>query len=89
MTAQRPLDVEEQASTAPERDVLESFLDAYREEISGLLRGLSEKQARRRLVPSRTTVIGLVKHVAAVERNWFLHTLARGASGADRRQLDR
>lgn len=77
MTAQRPLDSEEQASTAPEREVLESFLDAYREELTGLLRGLSEEQARRRLVPSRTTVIGLVKHAAAVERNWFLHTLGR------------
>ncbi len=41
------------------------------------MRGLSEEDARRRLVPSLTTVIGLVKHAAAVERNWFFHWLAR------------
>ncbi|MGC4893819.1 DinB family protein [Micromonospora sp. DT31] len=75
MTAQRPLDSEERVSTASERDVLEAFLDAYREELAGALRGLSEEQARRRLVPSLTTLIGLVKHAAAVERNWFFHTL--------------
>ena len=75
MTAQRPLDSEEQVSTASERDVLEAFLDAYREELTDALRGLSEEQARRRLVPSLTTLIGLVKHAAAVERNWFFHTL--------------
>ena len=75
MTAQRPLDSEEQVSTASERDVLEAFLDAYREELTCALRELSEEQARRRLVPSLTTLIGLVKHAAAVERNWFFHTL--------------
>ena len=37
---------------------------------------LTEEQARRRLVPSLTTLIGLVKHMAAVERNWFQHHLA-------------
>ena len=76
MTA-RPLDPEELASTAPEREVLEAFLDAYREVIAGKLKGLSEEDARRRLVPSRTTLIGLVKHAAAVERNWFQHCLTQ------------
>ncbi|MCP2323295.1 hypothetical protein HDA40_001802 [Hamadaea flava] len=28
-------------------------------------------------MPSRTTLIGLVKHAAAVERNWFEHYLAQ------------
>jgi hypothetical protein len=40
------------------------------------LRGLSESDARRRLVPSPTTPIGLVKHLAGVERNWFQHIVA-------------
>jgi hypothetical protein len=39
------------------------------------VRGLSEEDARRHLVPSLTTPIGLVKHAAAVERNWFQHFL--------------
>ncbi len=43
--------------------------------LGGKLRGLSEEDARRRLVPSLTTLIGLVSHAAAVERNWFQHYL--------------
>ncbi|MFG1661466.1 DinB family protein, partial [Micromonospora chersina] len=41
------------------------------------VRGLSEDDARRSLVPSLTTLIGLVKHAAAVERNGFQHCLAQ------------
>lgn len=77
MTTARPLDSEELASAASEREVLEAFLEAYREVITGKLRGLSEDDARRRLVPSLTTLVGLVKHAAAVERNWFQHCLAQ------------
>jgi hypothetical protein len=36
-----------------------------------MLEGLDEEQARRRLVPSLTTPLGLVKHLAFVERIWF------------------
>ena len=43
--------------------------------LSGKLRGLSEQDARRRRVPSLTTMLGLVSHAAAVERNWFQHYL--------------
>lgn len=35
------------------------------------LDGLTEEEARRRLVPSRTTLLGLVKHVTYVEQVWF------------------
>jgi hypothetical protein len=73
----RPLDSEELTSIAGEREMLEGFLDAYRAVVIGKLRGLSEDEVRKRLVPSRTTLIGLVKHAAAVERNWFQHCLAR------------
>ncbi len=77
MTASPPLADEDLVSTAGEREVLEGFLDYQRQVISGKLRGLSEDDARRRLVPSLTTLIGLVKHAAAVERNWFQHFLAQ------------
>lgn len=75
MTTARPLDSEELASAAAERELLEAFIDAYRAVIGAKLRGLSEDDARRSLVPSLTTLIGLVKHAAAVERNWFQHCL--------------
>ena len=35
------------------------------------LDGLTEEEARRSLVPSRTTLLGLVKHVTYVEQVWF------------------
>lgn len=75
MTTARPLDSEELASTAPERALLEAFIDVYRDVIIAKLRGLSEDDARRSLVPSLPTLIGLVKHAAAVERHWFQHCL--------------
>ena len=33
--------------------------------------GLTEEQARRSVVPSRTTLLGLVKHATFVEKVWF------------------
>ena len=71
------LTAEDLVSTAGEREVLEGFLDYHREVLAGKLRGLSEEAARRRLVPTRTTLLGLVAHAAAVERNWFQHYLAQ------------
>jgi Protein of unknown function (DUF664) len=67
---------EELVCTAGERELLEGFLEYHRQVVGGKLRGLSEEDARRHLVPSLTTPIGLVKHAAAVERNWFQHYLA-------------
>ena len=43
--------------------------------VTGKLHGLTEEEARRRLVPSLTTMLGLVSHAAAVERNWIQHYL--------------
>ena len=56
--------------TAGERELLEAFLRAQRDEIAGLLDGLTEEQVRRRLVASSTTLLGLVKHAAFAERVW-------------------
>lgn len=50
---------------------LEGFLDVYRAELANCLVGLTEAQARRSLVPSRTTLLGLVKHATFVEGVWF------------------
>jgi hypothetical protein len=62
--------------TGSEREQIESFLHDNRVEIIGLLDGLTEEQARRRLVPSLTTLLGLVKHATFAERVWFDVALA-------------
>ena len=62
--------------TGSEREQIESFLHDNRVEIVGLLDGLTEEQARRRLVPSLTTLLGLVKHAAFAQRVWFDVALA-------------
>lgn len=76
VTTDGSLTEEEIVGTAGERELLEGFLEYHRRVVSGKLSGLSEPDARRHLVPSATTPIGLVKHAAAVERNWFQHYLA-------------
>lgn len=56
---------------APLREQFEAFLDEHRAHLDACLDGLTEEQARRSLVPSRTTLLGLVKHATFVERVWF------------------
>lgn len=58
---------------AGERALLEGMVDRQRAEIAGLLDGLSDAEARARLVPSLTTPLGLVKHAIFVEKVWFQH----------------
>ncbi|MEV4510316.1 DinB family protein [Dactylosporangium sp. NPDC049525] len=55
----------------PIRAQFEAFLDEHRAALDESLDGLTEAQARRSLVASRTTLLGLVKHVTFVERVWF------------------
>jgi hypothetical protein len=54
-----------------ERAVIENTLDRNREALIATARGLSDANARRRLVCSLTTPISLIKHAAAAERIWF------------------
>ena len=62
-----PLDVTQE----PLKVQLETFLDEHRAALHACLDGLTEEQARRSLVPSRTTLLGLVKHATYAERVWF------------------
>jgi len=55
----------------PMKAQLETFLDEHRAALRGCLDDLTEEQARRRLVPSLTTLLGLVKHATFAERVWF------------------
>jgi hypothetical protein len=55
----------------PIRELIELFIDEHRAALQDCLDDLTDDQARRRLVPSTTTLLGLVKHAAFVERVWF------------------
>jgi hypothetical protein len=55
----------------PARSQFEAFLDEHRSGLNRCLDGLTEEQARQSLVPSRTTLLGLVKHATFVEKVWF------------------
>ena len=55
----------------PLRAQFEVFIDEHRHELNRSLDGLTEEQARRSLVPSKTTLLGLVKHATFVEKVWF------------------
>lgn len=61
----------EEITDEPLRTQLEVFLDEHRTALDSALDGLTEEQARRSLVPSRTTLVGLVKHASFVEKVWF------------------
>ena len=54
-----------------QRNRLEELIDGYRLALHDSLNDLTEEEARRRLVPSKTTLLGLVKHAAFVEGVWF------------------
>ena len=66
----------------PERVQFEAFLDEHRRALHDCLDDLTEEQVRRSLVPSRTTLLGLVKHVTFVEKVWFDEAVT-GRSRAD------
>src|ERR1700729_1733222 len=61
----------EDVTDQPVRDQFEVFIDEHRSDLNACLDGLTEEQARRSLVPSRTTLLGLVKHATFVEKVWF------------------
>jgi hypothetical protein len=69
--ANDPRSLTPEAFHAPIRTQLEMFLDDHRAALNACLDGLTEEEARRSLVPSRTTLLGLVKHAVFVEGVWF------------------
>lgn len=57
--------------TDEQRERIDELIDDYRVALHDSLNDLTEEEARRRLVPSRTTLLGLVKHASFVEGVWF------------------
>src|SRR5262249_26873105 len=57
---------------ASERAVLDGFLDWYRATLLHKCAGLSAEQlAEQAVPPSNLSLLGLVRHMAEVERSWF------------------
>lgn len=54
-----------------QRQRIEELIDEQRRALHDSLDDLTEEEARRSLVPSRTTLLGLVKHMTFVEGVWF------------------
>ena len=58
--------------TGDERPMLESWLEFHRATLELKCRGLDDAQVRVAAAePSALTLLGLVQHLAEVERNWF------------------
>ena len=54
-----------------EREQLGAWLDFHRATLLTKLEGLDDEQLRRPMVPSNVSLLGLVKHLTAVEHGWF------------------
>lgn len=63
-----------------ERETLRAFLDYHRATLAWKCERLSDEKLRRRSMPPSTlSLLGLVRHLAEVERAWF----RRGIDGED------
>ncbi|MGW3208777.1 DinB family protein [Streptomyces sp. NPDC001135] len=66
----------EPALNAGEREMLEGWLDYHRRTLAWKCEGLSDEQLRTASVPPSTlSLMGLVRHMAEVERSWFRKVL--------------
>ncbi|MGW0292891.1 DinB family protein [Streptomyces tuirus] len=72
----------EPATTADERTMLEGWLDYHRQTLAWKCEGLTDAQLRTAAVePSELSLMGLVRHMAEVERGWFRKVLAAEDAG--------
>jgi uncharacterized damage-inducible protein DinB len=72
-------DVERRDSpdVAPEREAAEALLDYHRATLLWKCAGLTAEQLATRAVPASTmSLLGLVRHLADVERSWFRRRVA-------------
>ncbi|MEU2507285.1 DinB family protein [Streptomyces sp. NPDC007863] len=65
------------STTADERQALEQWLDYHRATLATKCAGLTDEQLRTTSAPpSDLSLLGLVRHMAEVERGWFRKVLA-------------
>ena len=78
MTAMTTTERPEPPRTADERTSLEGWLDFHRATLALKCQGLDDAQLREASAPpSGLTLLGLVRHMAEVERSWFRRVLAQ------------
>jgi uncharacterized damage-inducible protein DinB len=63
--------------TADEKSILLAALQSHRDVLVWKLDGLTDEEQRRPMVPSGTSLLGLVKHLANAEYGWFCETFDR------------
>ena len=67
---------------AGERQMLEAWLDFHRQTLLAKCSGLTAGQLRQRAAPPSTlSLLGLVRHMAEVERGWFRRSVAGEDAG--------
>ncbi|MCF4137353.1 DinB family protein [Streptomyces sp. Tue 6430] len=72
----------EPAQNADERTMLEGWLDYHRQTLAWKCEGLTDDQLRTASVPpSELSLMGLVRHMAEVERSWFRRVLVDDGAG--------
>ncbi|GGX67667.1 DinB family protein [Streptomyces fructofermentans] len=73
----------EPAPDAGERAMLEGWLDYHRDTLAWKCAGLDDAQLRTASVPpSEFSLLGLVRHMAEVERGWFRQVLVNDDPGS-------
>ena len=72
------LQVESTPKTGGEKETLLAFLNNQRAVMAWKLHGLPAEEARRPMVPSGTSVLGVTRHLACVELYWFGDVIAHG-----------
>jgi hypothetical protein len=63
--------------TADEKTILTHSLSRHRAAVLWKLEGLDDERLRRPVVPSGTSLLGLVKHLGGAEYGWFCETFGR------------
>lgn len=63
--------------TGGEKESLQASLDRHRDVVLWKIDGVGDAELRRPMTPSGTNLLGMVKHLAAVEYGWFCETFGR------------
>jgi hypothetical protein len=63
--------------TGGEKESLQVALDRHRDAVLWKVEGLGDADLRRAMTPSGTSLLGMVKHLGAVEYSWFCETFGR------------